>query len=92
MIAAFHIIDGQTLCIFVMRTSGKIAKASISEIGGLGDEAPDENVAVPLPAQKIREATCRCVEASSQKRLSHRRGENRRERHIQTDEKHLQLL
>ena len=69
MIAAFHIIDGQTPYIFVMRTSGKIAKASLSEIGGLGDEAPDENVAVPLPAQKIREATCRCVEALSQKRL-----------------------
>jgi hypothetical protein len=61
-------------------------------MGGLGDEAPDENVAGPLPAQKIGEATRPHSEAPSSKRLSHRRDQNGRERYIQADEQHLQLL
>lgn len=69
-----------------------MAETSISEIGGLGDEAADENVAGPLPAQKICEATRRRGEAPSSKRLSYRRDQNGRERYIQANEQHLQLL
>jgi hypothetical protein len=61
-------------------------------MGGLGDEAPDENVAAPHPAQKIGEATRPHSEAPSSKRLSHRRDQNGRERYIQADEQHLQLF
>ena|SRR5215472_19112034 len=51
------------------------------------------NLAGPLPAQKkICCAKRQCGEASRYKRLSHRRDQNGRERHVQADEQHLCLL